>query len=145
MGLNLMPQTFTISEPTGALDDDAAGNPQPARRPAWPRVLAQAALRLVIAALLSVVAVAFGVGGMYVTSAPRWVSLLVEPFSFLLVPGAIYAWAQTTFLKLDFSSDTIVRVSVVFYFLLFTLILLVRLRASLQALIPRRTRRRRSR
>jgi len=146
MGLNLTSQTFAVPEHNGALDEDAAADrPQTACRPAWPRVLAQAALRVVIAALLSVAVVVVGVTGMYVTSAPRWISLLVEPFSFLLAPGAIYAWGQSAFSKLDFSSNTVVRASLVFYFLLFTLILLARLRTSVQALMPGRTRRRRSR
>lgn len=141
-----MPNSFAAPESVNALDEDsAAHNPWPVRRPTWLRILAQVALRIVLAALLAAAVVLLGLAGMSVASAPRWVSLLVEPFGFLLAPGAISAWGQGIYTRLDFSSDNVVRVSFLFYLLLFTLILLTRLKGAVQALQPTQTRRRRSR
>jgi hypothetical protein len=146
MGLNLTPTTFAVPEPMSDLEDDSSDYiPRPVRRLTWLRVFAQAVLRILIAAVLAAAVVLLGVAGMSVTSAPRWVSLLVEPFGFLLAPGAMYAWGQAIYTRLDFSSDTVVRVSFIFYVLLFTLILLARLGSAVRASRTAQTRHRRSR
>lgn len=109
------------------------------------RLLAAAGLRLVLAALFSCAVVLLGIAGVNVTTAPRWLSLLVEPLSFLLTPGGIYAWVKAMHTKVDFSAATVVRMSLVFYFIVFAVFLLARLIPAVQALLPPRTRPRRSR
>jgi hypothetical protein len=47
--------------------------------------------RLTISAAITTVIVVAGSAAMFVTSAPRLVSLLVEPFSLLLMPGLVVA------------------------------------------------------
>ena len=69
--------------------------------------------RLVCAALLSAVLVAVATAGMYVTTAPRLISLLLEPFSLLLMPGLVVAVMLAG--PHDFSPGSVVFIAVVFY------------------------------
>ena len=75
----------------------------------WRRVLLSAA----ITALLLLVATE----AMFVTTAPRLVSLLVEPFSLLLMPGLIVAIALAG--AHDFTPGSVVFIAAVFYFAFF--------------------------
>ena len=97
-----------------------------------PRFLLQAAVRLLLAAALSAGLVALALTGMTVTSAPKWVSLSIEPFSLLLLPGAVFAWAEAFYNKLDFSGATVIRVSLLFYFFVFAFFLLARTKLAKQ-------------
>ena len=92
------------------------------------RLFLQVTLRLLLAAVLSGALVATAVAGMMVTSAPRWVSLTLEPFSLLLFPGALAAWAEAAYNKLDFSGTTTIHVALLFYFFAFAFLLLHLLR-----------------
>jgi len=47
--------------------------------------------RLAWATIFTVVLVVVATAGMYLTSAPKYVSLLAEPFSLLLMPGLVLA------------------------------------------------------
>ena len=84
------------------------------------------ALRVGFAAALSAAILAVSCAALFVTHTPRIVSLLLEPFSLLLVPGLLIAFlaAGTS----DFSPILVLRVSSVFYFLLFLLLALRRRR-----------------
>jgi ammonia channel protein AmtB len=82
---------------------------------------------------------------MMVTSAPRWVSLTLEPFSLLLIPGALFAWAEAAYNKLDFSGTTTIHVALLFYFFAFALLLLHRLKRKVYPSAPPRTGNARSR
>ena len=70
--------------------------------------------RLALSAIVTCVLVGVATAGMFVTSAPKFVSLLFEPFSLLLMPGLIvailFAGAH------DFSPLSVVGVAAVFYF-----------------------------
>jgi hypothetical protein len=69
--------------------------------------------RLAISALLTAVLIAVATEGMFVTSAPRLVSLLVEPFSLLLMPGLVVAVILAG--PHDFSPISVVWIAAVFY------------------------------
>lgn len=73
---------------------------------AWSRVL--------LSAVLSAVVVAVATEAMFVTTAPKLVSLLVEPFSLLLMPGLVAAILIAG--PHDFSPGSVVFISAVFYF-----------------------------
>lgn len=115
------------------------------RRLSLSHLLMQAVVRLFLAAALSAAVVATAVAGMMVTSAPRWVSLTLEPFSLLLMPGALFAWAEAAFNKLDFSGTTAIRVNVLFYFFAFAFWLLHHLRHKIYPRASRPTHTSRSR
>ena len=70
--------------------------------------------RLATSALLTSVLVAVAAEGLFVTSAPRLVSLLVEPFSLLLMPGLVVAVVLAG--PHDFSPLSVVCIAAVFYF-----------------------------
>ena len=57
------------------------------------------------------------VGAMYVTSAPKWVTLLVEPESLFLLPGLVVAIVVAG--QHDLSATVVVEASAGFYFLAF--------------------------
>ncbi len=69
--------------------------------------------RLAYAALLTAVLVAVATAGMFVTSAPELVSLLLEPFSLLLMPGLVVAVMLAG--PHDFSPGSVVFVAAIFY------------------------------
>ena len=95
--------------------------------PVW-HLFLQVIVRLVLAGALSAGLVWLAATAMTVTTAPRWISLAIEPFSFFLVPGAVYAWAEATYNHLDFSAATVIHLSLYFYFFLFAFLLLLRLK-----------------
>ncbi len=72
--------------------------------------------RLFLAALGALAVTALGVAGMSVSTSPRWLSLLVQPFAFLLFPGfLVEALDHNTY---AFSTNSILGLSVAFYFCL---------------------------
>ena len=75
----------------------------------WQRVLLSAA----ITALLIYVATE----AMYVTTAPKLVSLIVEPFSLLLMPGLVVAILLAG--AHDFTPGSVLFLSAIFYFAFF--------------------------
>ena len=88
-----------------------------------PRPLAGLVLRrLVYASLLSALLLAVACTALFVTSAPAAISLLVEPFSLLLVPGLLMAVAVTGS-HADVSASVILGTSATFYFCLFYIVL----------------------
>jgi hypothetical protein len=58
-----------------------------------------------------------GVGAMYVTTAPKWVSLAIEPVSLFLLPGLVVSLAIAG--PHDFSPLWVAAASDTFYFALF--------------------------
>jgi len=70
--------------------------------------------RLASAALLAALLVSVATVAMYVTSAPKIVSLLVEPFSLLLMPGLVVAVTLSG--PHDFSPGSVVFIAAIFYF-----------------------------
>ena len=65
------------------------------------------------AVLLTAVLVSVATAGMFVTSAPRLVSLLLEPFSLLLMPGLVVAIVLAG--PHDFSPGSVVFIAAIFY------------------------------
>jgi hypothetical protein len=51
--------------------------------------------------------------GLYVAASPAWVSLLLEPFSLLLMPGLVIALVTAG--SHDFAPDVVIAVSAAFY------------------------------
>ena len=84
--------------------------------------------RLLLSALLTGVLLAVSTAGMCVTSAPRLVSLLVEPFSLLLMPGLVVAIVVAG--AHDFSPVSVVWIAAGFYFGFFYLVLTWRAKAA---------------
>lgn len=82
------------------------------------------AQHLLAAALLSASLVSAGVIGMFVTSAPRLVSLLMEPLSLLLTPGlaVVIVFAGPH----DFAPLAVIWTSLLFYFVAIYLALALR-------------------
>ena len=70
--------------------------------------------RLAIATILTCILVGLATEGMFVTSAPKALSLLIEPFSLLLMPGLLVAVLLGG--AHDFSPLSVVCVAAVFYF-----------------------------
>jgi hypothetical protein len=66
---------------------------------------------LVCAAGLTAAATA----SLYLTAAPKWISLLLEPLSLLLLPGLVLAMVAAG--KQDFSPEVVVEAAAVFYLL----------------------------
>jgi uncharacterized membrane protein YoaK (UPF0700 family) len=69
--------------------------------------------RLVVAVLLTTLLMLCAAGALYVTSGPRWVSLLVEPVSLILLPGLVIALATSG--SHDFPPEVVLAVSAAFY------------------------------
>jgi hypothetical protein len=64
--------------------------------------------------------VAVASSALYVTPAPRLVSVLVEPFSLLLFPGLVVAMIASG--RSDFTAQSVVVCSLVIYAVLFFLL-----------------------
>lgn len=79
------------------------------------------AWRLLLAAGLTSLLLALAYAGLFVTTAPAIVSLLIQPFSLLLMPGFIAASLAAG--RHDFSPQMIILTSVPFYFVFFYAIL----------------------
>jgi len=77
--------------------------------------------RTAFSLLLAAALVAVSSAAIYVTSAPRLISLLVEPFSLLLFPGLFIAMAAAA--PRDFTSQSVVLWSMLIYTPLFFLAL----------------------
>ena len=75
------------------------------------------ARRLAISALLTALLILISSAAIYVTTAPRLVSLLVEPFSLLLMPGLVVAVLIAG--AHDFTPAGVVAIASVFYVGLF--------------------------
>ena len=73
--------------------------------------------RVIWAALLTAVLVTVASGAMFVTSAPKFVSLLAEPFSLLLMPGLVAAVILSG--PHDFIPMDVVYLAAIFYFCFF--------------------------
>jgi hypothetical protein len=69
--------------------------------------------RLALAVGLTAGLMFAAVGALYATSAPRWVSLLVEPVSLLLLPGVLLGTVVGH--SKDVAPDTTIAVCVAFY------------------------------
>ncbi len=69
--------------------------------------------RLLVATALTTFLMIGAAAALYVTSAPAWVSLLIEPFSLLLMPGLVIALATSG--SHDFAPDVVIAVSAAFY------------------------------
>lgn len=69
--------------------------------------------RVVWAAFLTAALVSVATAGMFVTSAPKLVSLLLEPFSLLLMPGLVVAVILSG--PHDFSPGSVVFIAAIFY------------------------------
>lgn len=70
--------------------------------------------RLAISAMLTACLVTLAAEAMFVTSSPKLVSLLVEPFSLLLMPGLVVAVIVAG--PHDFSPLGVVSLTAAFYF-----------------------------
>ena len=73
--------------------------------------------RLITAAALTGGLLALSYAGLSVTTAPKILSLIVEPFSLLLMPGLLIALAVAG--QHDFSSTVVLTASACFYFMFF--------------------------
>ena len=80
------------------------------------------ALRLLLAALLTAVLLATASAALSVTTAPAFVSLLVEPFSLLLMPGFLVVVA-TSGRHDEVSSRAVLLASACLYFVVFSVLL----------------------
>ena len=80
------------------------------------------ALRVLFAAAMSAASIGIACEALFLTHTSRLVSLLLEPFSLLLVPGLLIAFVTAG--TSDFSPILVLRVSSVFYFLLFLVLAL---------------------
>ncbi len=76
------------------------------------RVVWRIALSVVVAA----VAIAAGSAALFVTSAPKWISILVEPFSLVLTPGVAISMIFTK--AHDYTQWEILRGAFGFYVVL---------------------------
>jgi hypothetical protein len=65
------------------------------------------------ASLATIVLMLAGTAALYVTSAPAWLSLLIEPFSLVLLPGLVFALATSG--SHDFAPEAVIAISAVFY------------------------------
>ena len=90
--------------------------------------LAAVLRRLAISAVLTAVLLVVSCAAMYVTFAPRIVSLLIEPFSLLLMPGLVVAIVMAG--AHDFTPISVVCVAAIFYFCFFYLALAWRAKAA---------------
>jgi len=79
----------------------------------WARTVAGSGRYFLAAILATIVLVVAGTSALYVTSAPAWVSLLVEPFSLLLLPGLMVALVTSG--SHDFAPEAVIAVSAAFY------------------------------
>ena len=70
-----------------------------------------------MAALLTAVLVSVATAAMYVTSAPSFISLLVEPFSLLLMPGLVVAVILAG--AHDFTPGSVLFIASAFYLVFF--------------------------
>jgi hypothetical protein len=77
------------------------------------RTVAGSGRYFLAASLAAMALVMAGTAALYVTSAPAWVSLLVEPFSLLLLPGLMVALVTSG--SHDFAPEAVFAVSVAFY------------------------------
>jgi len=73
--------------------------------------------RVIGAAFLTASLVTVASGAMFVTSAPKFVSLLAEPFSLLLMPGLVAAVILSG--PHDFVPIDVVYLAAIFYFCFF--------------------------
>ena len=80
-------------------------------------MLATAWRRVLVSSVITAAAVSIATAAMFVTTAPKLVSLLVEPFSLLLMPGLVVAIIIAG--PHDFSPGSVVFISAVFYFAFF--------------------------
>jgi hypothetical protein len=71
------------------------------------------AARIGLSLLLAAMLLGIGMAGMFVSAAPRWVSLLLEPLSLLLMPGLLVAILVAG--AHDFGPVVVVVGSAVFY------------------------------
>ena len=71
--------------------------------------------------LLAAVLVSVATAAMYVTAAPKFVSLLIEPFSLLLMPGLVVAVILAG--PHDFGPGSVVFIAAIFYCFVFWWIL----------------------
>jgi hypothetical protein len=71
------------------------------------------ARRLLAATALASVLMIAATAALHVSSAPKWASLLLEPFSLLLMPGLVIALATSG--SHDFGPDVVIAVSAAFY------------------------------
>jgi hypothetical protein len=86
--------------------------------------------RLLAASLAAFALTAAGVGAMYLTTAPRFVSLAIEPVSLLLLPGLIVALIAAG--GHDFTAEIVAQAAFFFYFVLLYVVFALRdRRASL--------------
>lgn len=73
--------------------------------------------RLLLSCLLTGSLIGLAYGGLFVTAAPEAVSLAVEPFSLLLMPGLLVALAIAG--QHDFSPAVVLLASAGFYLIFF--------------------------
>jgi hypothetical protein len=73
------------------------------------------ARRMLIALACSAVLTAAATTALYVTAAPKWISLLLEPLSLLLLPGLAIAMVVAG--RQDFSPQAVIEASALFYLL----------------------------
>lgn len=76
------------------------------------------ALRIALSAFFSLALVSLSLAGLFVTSAPEFISLLVEPFSLLLLPGVLLSIIPTGDHR-DYPPDAAAYASLLFYFIVF--------------------------
>ncbi len=92
------------------------------RRPTWSAIL----VRLVQAILCATIVVAVASAANFLTTAPKLISLVFEPFSLLLIPGLIASLLIAG--PHDYSPIIVVQFSLVFYVLAFYWVLTRRAR-----------------
>jgi hypothetical protein len=73
--------------------------------------------RVLLAALLTAALMGAAIGALFVTTAPRMVSVLIEPISVLLMPGLLISLAASG--AHDFSINVVVASASVLYFAFF--------------------------
>ena len=86
---------------------------------------------MALSALLTAGLILLSCAGMYVTTAPRLISLLVEPFSLLLMPGLVVAILIAG--AHDFTPTSVVCIAAGVYFGLFYWALAWRAKAAQSA------------
>ena len=88
------------------------------------RAVAANARMLLAATVVTIVLMIAASAALYVTSAPEWLSLLLEPFSLLLLPGLVVAFATSG--SHDFPPNLVIAVSAAVYLVLIYAVLLWR-------------------
>ena len=80
-------------------------------------MLAAARRRVLLSAAITAVLLYVATQAMFVTTAPKIISLIVEPFSLLLMPGLVVAILLAG--AHDFTPGSVLFVAAIFYFAFF--------------------------